>query len=235
NCRKSPSQQPKTAKITLNANPIRPSTYFSGKHYINRQYPCSMPDETNSKMFLGYAPITFVRREGNTVYPRLLHPDERPEAARPVTIQEGDQLVFEHGALPITVDMLDTPAVAGRGGYAPVTGTVWRCNISLLTTHSDHHRRRLFELSRKLDVTFFLWSSVMSMLEKQSNESEPVTRLHIGLNAHALTEEMFVPLAQTLKIAREFSKNYSLDMPVALEDACEGIVSLRKARYSIRS
>lgn len=186
-----------------------------------------MPDELNSGMYLGGGPITFVRREGDKVFVRTLRPDEDPETTKPATLRAGDRLVFEAGALSITVETLDAPAVAGRGGYAPVAGTVWRCNQILLKTHPEHLRRRLFELARKLDATFILWSSVMDLAEEENSKPQQVTKLHLLLNALALIEELFVPLAKALRIIRELSNSCSLDMPNALQDVGDGLIKLR--------
>ena len=92
----------------------------------------------DGQMFLGSAKITMVRREGNKVFVRTLRSDEDPETADPPTMQEGDQLVFEPGGISIGVHELDEPAVAGRGGYAPVSGTVWRCNGILLAPNRSN-------------------------------------------------------------------------------------------------
>ena len=186
-----------------------------------------MNDASGEGMFLGSGRITMVRREGNKVFVRTLRPDEDPDKAEPATIREGDQLVLEPGALRIGVENLDTPAVAGRSGYASVSGTVFRCNGFLLKTQSEQLRRRLFELARKLDATFALWSSVMDLLEEQNTKLPEVTQLHLGLNALALTEELFTPLAKALKIIQEFSDTCSLEMPATLLDVNHGVVSLR--------
>ncbi len=182
------------------------------------------PDGT---MFLGSARITTARREGKKVFVRTLRSDEDPESADPPTLQEGDQLIFESGAISIGVNELDKPAVVGRGGYAPVSGTVWRCNGILLGSQPEQLRRRLLELARKLDAAFVLWSSVMDSLERRGTESSEKVRLELTLNALALTEEVFVPLANALKIIREISEESSLEMPVSLEDVSDSIISLR--------
>ena len=192
-----------------------------------------MPDELSSDMYLASGLITFVRREGNKVFVRALLPDEDPDPAKPATIRAGDRVVFDVGALSIAVENLDAPAVAARGGYAPVAGTVWRCNQVLLRTHPENLRRRLFELARKLDATFILWSSVMDLAEEENSELQPVTKLHLGLNALALTEELFVPLAKSLRIIRELSDACSLDIPDTLQDVGDGIIKLRnKAQHT---
>ena len=179
----------------------------------------------DGKVFLGSARITTVRREGTTVFVRTLRSDEDPETADPPMV--GDHLVFEPGAISIGVKELDKPAVAGRGGYAPVSGTVWRCNGIVLAAQPEQLRRRLFELARKLDAAFVLWSSVMEALESRDTESSEKVRLDLTFNALALTEEIFVPLAQALRIIRETSTTRSLPMPVFLKDVSEGIISLR--------
>ena len=178
-------------------------------------------------MFLGSARITTVRREGKKVFVRTLRSDEDPETADPPIIQEGDQLIFEPGAISIGVKELDKPAVVGRGGYAPVSGTVWRCNGILLGTQPEQLRRRLFELARKLDAAFVLWSSVMDSLERRDTESSEKVRLDLIFNALALAEEIFVPLAKALRIIREISNARSLIMPVSLQDVNDSVISLR--------
>ena len=182
------------------------------------------PDGT---MFLGSARITTVRREGKKVFVRTLRSDEDPESADPPTLQEGDQLIFESGAISIGVNELDKPAVVGRGGYAPVSGTVWRCNGILLGSQPEQLRRRLLELARKLDAAFVLWSSVMDSLERRGTESSEKVRLELTFNALALTEEVFVPLAKALRIIREISDACSLEMPANLQYVGDIVIPLR--------
>ena len=182
------------------------------------------PDGT---MFLGSARITTVRREGKKVFVRTLRSDEDPETADPPIVEEGEQLAFGPRAISIGVRELDKPAVVGRDGCAPVSGTIWRCNGILLGAQPDQLKRRLLELARKLDTALVLWSSVMDSLEKRDTESSDKVRLDAILNALALTEELFVPLAKALKIIREFSDARSLAMPVTLQSVSQGVTSLR--------
>ena len=108
-----------------------------------------------------------------------------------------------------------------------MSGTIWRCNGILLGTQPDQLKRRLLELARKLDAALVLWTSVMDSLEKRDTESSEKVRLDLTLNALALTEEIFVPLAKALKIVRELSNARSLEMPVILQGVSQGITSLR--------
>ena len=67
----------------------------------------------------------------------------------------------------------------------------------------------------------------MDSIERRETESSEKVRLDLTLNALALTEEVFVPLAQALRMIREIGNARSLPIPVVLQEVGDSLIALR--------
>lgn len=114
--------------------------------------------------------IVPVRPEGNKVFVWTLRHGEE-DRGEYVTLQAGEQLIFEAGALAIDSRQIDAQSPKGFGGYAPVANTVW--TWYQIVPEELGFFLLLFSLARRIDAAHGLWVVAMQSRNKTREEGQP--------------------------------------------------------------
>ena len=172
--------------------------------------------------------VVLDRREGNRVFIRTLRPDEK-DTGEGVTIQKGEQVIFEAGALTVDLRQIDNQSPKGFGGYAPVSNTVW--------TWSHFVREQLgfflffFALARRLDAAHRYWASAMRDLQKSRDENGGGIPQRLDFfDALATAEVAIVALHRAIQMVYLLVKTYCPELTVP-----ESVKRIRKAVEQMRN
>ena len=179
-----------------------------------------MTDNTDNRErgeFLTGGRIVLDRREGNKVFVRSLRPDEE-DTGEGVTIQEGDRMIFEPGALVIDSRQIDDQSPKGLGGYAPVANTVWTWHR--IVSEQVGFFLFFFALSRRLDAAHALWASAVRERQSALHEAEGgIPRRSRLLSALATVEVAIVALYRGIRMVYSLVDKFcpELEVPTSVQ------------------
>ena len=175
--------------------------------------------------FLISGRIVPVRREGNKVFVRTLRRGEEDTGER-VTLQAGDQMVFEPGAFVIDSREIDAQSPKGFGGYAPVANTVW--TWYRIVSEELGFFLFIFSLARRIDAAHGLWVSAIQARNK-AREEGGIPRRSGFFNELATTEVAIIALHRGIDMVSSLIRTFSLDLEVP-----DNVRNIRTAVAEIR-
>jgi hypothetical protein len=167
-------------------------------------------------------------REGRTVFARTLAPGE-PDPGTPVVYDpaHGESLTFRASTIRISVDDIERHALAGPGGQAPVTNTVWTW-LQLENPLQPEGTRFLLATARRLD-------GCVGVLDRMVDSAKQigcgfVKARTAALQVIALAEIFVVALSRALDMLSRLEHVMSAPpAPQSLIDASRSITPLRDA------
>ena len=175
--------------------------------------------------FLTSARVLPVRREGNKVFVRTLRYGEE-DTGEGVTLQAGEQLVFEPGALAIDSGQIDAQSPKGSGGYAPVANTVW--TWYQIVPEKLGFFLFIFALARRIDAAHALWALAIQARNKAREDAGIPRRLGF-FNELAMAEVAIIALHRGINMVYSLINTFCLEL-----DVPENVRKIRSAVEEIR-
>ena len=175
--------------------------------------------------FLTAGRIVPVRREGNKVFARTLRHGE-VDTGESVTVQAGEQLVFEPGALSIDSRQIDAQSPKGLGDYAPVANTVW--TWYRIAPEKLGFFLFIFSLARRIDAAHALWALAIQARNK-AREEGGIPRRSGFFNELATAEVAIIALHRGIDMVYSLIETFSLELAVP-----ENVRNIRTAVAEIR-
>ncbi len=132
---------------------------------------------------IAWVRVALDRREDGIVYGRTLHEGE-PDDGRRIHVRPGEQLVFEPGALNVSLDEIDRREPATETGHVNLAPVIWAW--LQLSPPAAESVRYVLAAARRLDAANRLLLSVRQAGERLSADAEagdvpgPVLRRHFA-------------------------------------------------------
>ena len=163
----------------------------------------------------------------DTVFARSLRPGE--DAPREVVnVPAGKKLVFRAGDLSFSSDEIDARSLKGRGGYAPVSDTIWTW-YRMVGAEDQSLLMLLLATARRLDATHVFWSATMDALE-QSRTLAGIERRSTLFRALAMAEVTVISLSRAVEMLYRLEEEFQLGLQIP-----EKIRSFRKTLRRMRN
>ena len=165
--------------------------------------------------------------DGNTVFARSLRPGEE-DSGQGVNVPAGKKLAFRAGDLSISSDEIDARSPKGRGGYAPVSDTIWTW-YRFVGADDQSLLMLLLATARRLDATHVFWSATMDALE-QSATLVGIERRSTLFRALAMAEVTVISMSRGIEMLHRMEEEFHLGLQIP-----EKIRSFRKTLRRMRN
>ena len=162
----------------------------------------------------------------NTTYLRTLRPDEE-DFEEAVQIPAGKKVVIRPGDLSISSDEVDARSPKGRGGYAPVSDTIWTW-YRIMGAEDKGLLMLLLAAARKLDATHVFWADTMDALD-ESCTLTGIERRIILFRALALAEVTVISLSRGVEMLYKMAEKFDLGLEIP-EKITSSRITLRQMR-----
>ena len=165
--------------------------------------------------------------DGDAVFARSLRHGEE-DTGEGVHIPAGKRLVVRAGDLSFSSDEIDARSPKGRGGYAPVSDTVWTW-YRLVGAEDQSLLMLLLAAARRLDATHVFWSATMDALE-ESGTLAGIERRSTLFRALAMAEVTVISLSRGVEMLYRLEEEFRLGLQIP-----EKIDSFRKTLRWMRN
>ena len=145
----------------------------------------------------------------DAVYMRSLRHGEE-DTGEVVHIPAGKRMVIRAGDLSIDSEELDAKSPKGKGGYAPISDTIWTW-YRIAGVEDSSLLLLLLAAARRLDATHVFWAATMEALdEAQSLESKG--RRATLFRALAMAEVTLISLSRATEMIRRLENEFRLGL-----------------------
>ena len=162
-----------------------------------------------------------------TVFARSLRPGEE-DSGEVLNVPAGKQLVFRAGDLSFSSDEIDARSPKGRGGYAPVSNTIWTW-YRMVGAEDQSLLMLLLAAARRLDATHVFWTATMDALE-QSGTLAGIERRSTLFRALAMAEVTVISLSRAVEMIHRLEEEFQLGLQIP-----EKVASFRKTLRRMRN